>query len=152
VCRNRTRAQIEQVIGRDPRLRHAREHQQLAQMPGIRAIALGALLVAAPRGGLRRLGQMHPGADRAQLLDHEPPARRRLQRHLQLAAAEALQEPPHRLAVRRRHPRPTHLTGLGVEPLGRDLPSMLIKSHYDHPTGPPQAPRLNACADLPRLS
>jgi hypothetical protein len=29
---------------------------------------------------------------------------------------------------------------------------MLIKSHYDHPTGPPQAPRLDTCADHPRLS
>jgi len=29
---------------------------------------------------------------------------------------------------------------------------MLVKSHYDRHTGPPQAPRLNTCADLPRLS
>src|SRR5919201_3014186 len=84
---------------------------------------------------------MHARADRAQLLDHEPPAGRRLQRHLELGAAEALQEPPHRLAVRRNHTRPAHLTGLGLDPLGGHLPSMLIKSHYDHPTGPPQAPR-----------
>jgi hypothetical protein len=28
---------------------------------------------------------------------------------------------------------------------------MLVNAHYDHPTGPPQAPRLNTCADYPRL-
>jgi hypothetical protein len=83
-----------------------------------------------------------PRTDRAQLLDHEPPARRGPQRHLELAAAETLQKPPDRLAMRRRHPRPAHLTGRGVDPLGSDLPSMLIKSHYDRHTGPPQAPRL----------
>src|SRR5215213_1839415 len=109
-------------------------------MPRVRPVALGALLVPAPRGGLGRLGQMHAGVDRAQLLDHEPPAGRRLQRDLQLLAAKATQKPPHRLAMRRRNPRPTHLTGLGLDPLGSDLPSMLIKSHYDHPTGPPHAP------------
>src|SRR3954451_8575871 len=121
-------------------------------MPGVRTVALGALLVPAPRGGLRRLGQMHPGTDRAQLLHDEPPAGRRLQRHLKLLTAETAQEALHRLAIRRRHPCPRHLAELGVDPLGGDLPSMLIKSHYDHPTGPPQAPRLNTCADLPRLS
>jgi len=63
------RPQIEQMVGRDPRLRQPADHQQLAQMPGIRPIGLGALLVPAPRGRLRRLGQMHTGADRAQLLD-----------------------------------------------------------------------------------
>jgi hypothetical protein len=146
------RAQIEQVIGRDPRLRHSREHQQLAQMPRVRAVTLGALLVPAPRRRLRRLGQMHARADRAQLLHHKPPAGRRLQRHLRLATAEAIQEPRHRFTMRRRDPRPAHLTGLGIDPLGSDLPSMLIKSHYDHPTGPPQAPRLDTCADYPRLS
>jgi hypothetical protein len=51
------RAQVQDVIGWDPRLRQPREHQQLAQMPGVRAIALGALLVAAPSTGLRGLGQ-----------------------------------------------------------------------------------------------
>src|SRR6266508_2268345 len=84
---------------------------------------------------------MHTRADRAQLLHDEPPAGRRLQRDLKLRAAKATQESPHRLAMRRRHARPRHLAGVGLDPLGGDLPSMLIKSHYDHPTGPPQAPR-----------
>jgi hypothetical protein len=29
---------------------------------------------------------------------------------------------------------------------------MLVESHYDRHTGPPQAPRFNRCADYPRLS
>jgi hypothetical protein len=94
---------------------------------------------------------VHAGADPPQLLDHKPPARRRLQRHLQLGSAKATQKPPHRLAMRRRHPRPADLAGLGVDPLGADLPSMLVKTHYDRHTGPPQAPRLNTCANHPRL-
>ena len=98
------RAQVEHVIGRDPRLRQPLDHQQLAQMPGVRAVALGALFVPAPRGGLRRLGQMHPRADRAQLLDHEPPARRRLQRDLELTATKARKEATHALTVRRSDP------------------------------------------------
>jgi hypothetical protein len=145
-------AQIEQVIGRDPGLRQPREHQQLAQMPGVRAIGLGALLGAAPRRGLGRLGQMRPAADRPDLLDHEAPTRRRLQRDVQIRAPEPVQESSHRLAMRRRDPRPAHLAGRGIDPLGGDLPSMLVKSHYDRHTGPPQAPRLNTCADYPRLS
>jgi hypothetical protein len=51
---------------------------------------------------------VHAGTDRAQLLDHEPPPGRRLQRDLELATLEPAQEPPHRLAMRRRHPRPAH--------------------------------------------
>jgi hypothetical protein len=105
-----------------------------------------------PRRGFRWLGQMRPAADSADLLDHEPPARRRLQRDVQIRVDEPMQESSHRLAMRRRHPRTAHLAGGGVDPLGGDLPSMLVKSHYDRHTGPPQAPRLNTCADYPRLS
>jgi hypothetical protein len=144
------RPQIEQVIGRDPRLGQPSEHQQLAQVPGVRAIALGALLRAAQVAGLRRLGQMRPAADRADLLHHEPPARRRLQRGVQIRVPEAVQEPRHRLAMRRRDARPRQLAGRRVDPLGGDLPSMLVKSHYDRHTGPPQAPRFNRPARIIR--
>ena len=74
---------------------------------------------------------MHHGADPAQLLDHEPPAGRRLERDLQLLAAETRQELPHRSAIRGRHTRALHLAGLGVDPLTGDLSSMLVKSHHD---------------------
>jgi hypothetical protein len=53
------------------------------------AVALGALLGPSPRSGLGLLGQMHLRADRFELLDDELPARRRLQRHLQVPAGKA---------------------------------------------------------------
>jgi hypothetical protein len=144
--------QIKQMIGRDPGLRQPADHQQLAQQPGVRTVGLGALLAPAPLSSLSRLSQVRTGPDRVQLLDDEAPARRRLERHLELLATEPRKEPSHALAVRRHDPRPTELPGLSVDPLSRDLRPMLVKSHYDRHTGPPQAPRLNTCADLPRLS
>jgi hypothetical protein len=96
---------------------------------------------------------MHDRANPAQLLDNEPPASRRLQRDLKLPAAETRQELPHRSAVRRHHARALHLSGLSVEPLARDLSSMLIKSDYDAHKGPPQAPRFPSLrGHAPRLS
>jgi hypothetical protein len=62
-------------------------------MSRVRAVALRALLVAAKRRGLRRLGEMHDRADRPQLLNQKPPPRRRLQRDLQPLAGEPRQEP-----------------------------------------------------------
>jgi hypothetical protein len=82
------RAQIEDVLGRDPRLRQPVDHQQLAQMPGIRAAGHRALLFALAGTGLRRLSQVHLRADSAKLLDHEPPPRRRLQRNFELLTRE----------------------------------------------------------------
>ena len=145
-------AQIEQVLRWDPRLGQPPDHQQLAQVPRVAAIGLGVLLVAASRRGLGRLGEVGRRSDRVQLLDHEPPARRRLQRHLQRLAGEALQELPHVVAVRRRDAGAAQLAGVGVDPLSRDLSTVLIESHYDRHTGPPQAPRLTTCAHLARLS
>jgi len=146
-------AQIQDVIGRDPRLRQPLEHQQLTQMPRVGAIALRALPRSPQPGSLRRLCEMHAGADPAQLLDHESPAGRRLQRDLQPPAAEALEEPPHPGTVRRRHAPAPHLAGLGIDPLTGDLRSMLIKSHYDAHQGPPQAPRFQRLrGHAPRLS
>jgi hypothetical protein len=64
------------------------------------------LLPAAQRSGVGRFGEVHDGADSLQLLDHEPPAGRRLQRDLQLPAAKPSKEPAHARAVGRRDPRP----------------------------------------------
>ena len=135
------RAQIEDVLGRDPRLRQPVDHQQLAQMPGVRTIGLRALLVALAGARLRRLGQMHLRADPAQLLDHEPPPGRRLQRHLELLAGETLKEPAHAGAIGRRHPPARHLAGRRVDPLRGDLRPMLIQAHHDrHPPTPFPSP------------
>jgi hypothetical protein len=116
-------------------------------MAGVGAIALGALLGPAPRRRLGRLGQMNVRPDRRELLDHEPPARRGLQRHLEFHVAEALGEPPHPNAMRRRNALTRDLTGRGVDPLGSDLRSMLIQSHYDRHRGLLKLHGLNACAD-----
>jgi hypothetical protein len=64
---------------------------------------------------------MHTRPDAAQLLDQEPPARRRLQRHPELLTAETLNEPTHPHAMRRRYPRPADLARRRVQPPGSDL-------------------------------
>jgi hypothetical protein len=106
----------------------------------VSAVALRPLLVAAQRARLRRLSEMHPRVDATQLLNDEAPAHCRLQRHLELLTSKPGQKPAHTLTVRRRHPRPTDLPGRRVQPLSRDLRSVLIQSHYDRHQGPPQAP------------
>jgi hypothetical protein len=97
--------------------------------------------------------EMHPRADALELLDDEPPAGRRLQRDLELLADEALQEPADPRAVGRRHASPGYLSRLGIQPLGRDLRSVLVSAHYDRHSGPPQAPRFERLrGPAPRLS
>src|SRR5213592_1579021 len=122
-------------------------------MPGIRSVVLRSLLRTLEPGGLRRLRQMHARADPPQLLDHEPPPRRRLQRNLELATAEPRQPLPHVRAIRWRHTRALHLAGIGIDPLAGDLSTMLVKSHYDAHLRPPQAPRSHDLrGHSPRLS
>ena len=58
-------AQIEEMVRAESTIRAAARSQQLAQAPRVGAVGLGALLVAAPRRGLRRLGEVNVGADRA---------------------------------------------------------------------------------------
>ena len=80
---------------------------------------------------LRRLRQVHPGADPLELLDHKPPARGRLQRNLKLPPSEPREEPPDAGAVRRRDPPTRHLAGREIDPLRGDLRPMLIEPHHD---------------------
>ena len=68
VTQSHPRTQVEDVIGRNPQLRQPPGQQQLAIVARVRTVAPRALLTAAPRR-LRRLSQMHDGADRPQLLD-----------------------------------------------------------------------------------
>jgi hypothetical protein len=66
------------------------------------------------------------------LLDHEPPARRPLERETHLVdTVEARQPLPHRLARGRTDPAATHLTASDVDDRVRDLPTMNIKRAYD---------------------
>ena len=142
-------AQIEDVIRADPRVRQPPGQQQLAHVPSIGPVVLRALLVAAQRAGLRRLSQMWPGARPPQLLDHEPPAGRRLQCRLELHAIEPLKEPTGRLAVRRRHPCPRNLTALGIDSLRCDLRPVLVQSHHDRHLSSLLASNLTRAASSP---
>jgi hypothetical protein len=99
------------------------------------------------------LGQMHLGPDPPQLLDHEAPAGRRLERRLDLFALEAAEPAAEAEPVGGADTTPVHLTRRRVERVERDLLSMLVKCHYDRHRGPPQAPSIDdICADHPRLS
>jgi hypothetical protein len=131
---------IEDVLGRDPRLRQATDHHQPAQQPRVSAIGLRALLAPPSRGGLRRLGQMHPRAYPVQLLHDETPPSGGLQGHLELRTIKARQELAHALAMRRRDPRAGDFARHRVDPLRSDLRSVLVESQYDCHLGPPQAP------------
>src|SRR5688572_1397500 len=84
---------------------------------------------------------MDLSADRLELLDHEPPPGCRLQRNLELLAAETASEPAHTGAICRSDPPPRHLARPGIQPIRGDLRSVLVESHYDRHAGPPQAPR-----------
>ena len=130
--------------GWDPRLRQPTDQQQLAQMPGVRPVGLGTLLGPAQPARLRRLGEMHPGTDPLELLDHEPPARSRLQRDLELAPREPRQEPPDRDPVSRRDPPAREPAGRQIDPLRSDLSPVLIEPHHDRqPASPvPLLPQL----------
>src|SRR3954467_7632734 len=123
--------------GWDPRLGQPADHQQLAQVPSVRAVALGALLGPPPGRGLGGLGEMHPRADLPQLPDHEPPPPRGPHRPPQLLPAKAAENPPYVRAMSRREPRPRDLAGRRIDPLGSDLRSMLIQSPHDRNPGPP---------------
>ena len=83
-------------------------------MTRVGAIGLGALLVAAHKARLGRLGQVHLGADRLQLLNDKAPAGRRFQSNLKVAARETAQELPHAFAVRGHHPRAGDLAAVAV--------------------------------------
>jgi hypothetical protein len=128
------RTKIQEMVRRDPALRHPAGHQQLPQMPRVRPVVLRVLLVPAQRARLRRLRQMNLSADPAELLDHEPPARRRLQRHLELQTLKPGKEPDHTPAVSRHDPTTRHLARHRIDPLRGDLRPMLIKSHHDRHT------------------
>src|SRR5207237_5890249 len=121
-------------------------------MPRVSPVVLGPLLVATQRARLRRLSQVHPRTHSAQLLNHKAPARRSLERDLELLAGEPLKEAAHALAVSGSDTRPADLSGHAVKPLRRDLRSVLIKSHYDRHRGLLKLHGLNAYADYPRLS
>jgi hypothetical protein len=96
---------------------------------------------------------MHPRPHGPQLLDHEPPAGRRLQRRLALRALPAAKPAAETEPLGRPDPPPPHLARSGTERVKRDLLSMLAKGHHDPHKGPPQPPSIDDIhADPPRPS
>ena len=61
-------------------------------MPGVSPVGLRALLLALQAAGLCGLRQVRRRADPVELLDHEPPAGRRLQRNLEIRALKLREE------------------------------------------------------------
>src|SRR5918996_4230850 len=74
---------------------------------------------------------MRPQPGGLQLLDHEPPAGRPLQRELRLARGEPRTPLPDSRTRHRTDPPIAHLAALQIERLRRDLTAMNIKSTYD---------------------
>jgi hypothetical protein len=69
-------------------------------------------------------------ARRPQLLDHEAPARRRLKRRFHLLSLELAQEAAEADPVSGANATARDLAGVGVQPLGGDLCSVLVESHH----------------------
>jgi hypothetical protein len=125
-----TGAQVQEMRGRDPRLRKPADQQQLPQMPSVSPVSLRALLLAFPSARLGGLGQMRLGADPLELLHDEPPTGPRLQHDLEIGAIEPRQKPSDGYAVRRRDTRAIYLARARVKPPSRDLRAVLIHPHH----------------------
>ena len=123
--------QLEDLGRRDPRLGQLAREQQPELQITVGVVGLGAPLAPASGRRLSRIGQMGAVAGPLDLLDHEPPAGRALERELSLTAGELRQPGTHLGPRRRRDPTTPHLTRLAVERLVGDLPSMHIQRHYD---------------------
>ena len=78
------------MLGRDPRLGQAALGEQLTQPARVLAIGLSAPLATPQRARLHRLGQMRNRTRGHERVTDEQPARARLHRDIDLAAAKAL--------------------------------------------------------------
>jgi hypothetical protein len=130
-------AQLEDVLGWDPRARKPPLEQQIAQVPRVALVGLGAPLRSAPRARLRRLGQNDGRAGALQLFHYEPPAGRGLDRRLHLLALPALQEAPQTLAVGGRNASRRHLARGAVERVEGELAPVHVEPDNDSPQDAP---------------
>lgn len=131
-------AQLEDVFGRDPRLRQPPLDQQVAQVARVALVGLGAPLRTARRRRVGRLGELNRGAGALELLDDEPPASGRLHGGLDVLARPAAQERAEGRAVSRRDPAGRHLPGRGVQGVVGDLRAMHVEPDNDAHAGPPR--------------
>jgi hypothetical protein len=126
------RAQLQDLLRRDPRLRQLARREQPQQQVAVGAVGLRPPLTATLSRRLRRVGQVRAMPGPLDLLDDEPPTRRPLEREMHLAEnVEARQPLAHRLTSRRSDPTPRQLTASDLDDRVRDLPAMNIKRTYD---------------------
>jgi hypothetical protein len=125
------RAQLEDVRRRDPRLRQLTGEQQPQLQITVRVVSLRPPLAATPGRRLSRIREMRAVTGPLDLLDHEPPAGRPLDRELGAAFSELSQPATHFGPRGWRNPTAAQLTRVTVEQLVRDLASMHIQRHYD---------------------
>ena len=129
---------------RDPRLRQPAVLQQLAQQPTVAAIGLGAPLATTRRLRVGRLRQVRLEPSGDHLLDDVTPTGATLHRHRHRrhrgAFGDVVAQPPSEpLPVGLPHPPGPHLTGLHLQRVERDLPSMQIQPTYHRHREPPSS-------------
>jgi hypothetical protein len=131
-------AHLEDVLGRDPRLRQPALAEELAQEPRVGAVRLGPLLATTQGRRVGRLGEVGLHTRPAELLDDEAPARAALERDGHVGPpGEALGEPaPQGRPRRRADLARAHLAAVGIEIVERDLSTVHVKTAYDRHRDP----------------
>src|SRR5438445_1664017 len=136
----------------DPRRRQLPGEQQLQLQVAVGVVRLRPPLAPPLRRRLRRVGEMSTVAGALDLLDHEAPTGRPLQRELRLAGGEASEPLTYRLTHRRADPAAPNLASRQLDRLERDLPAVHIQSAYDLHRDLLELHGLERPACLPRLS
>src|SRR5436190_2025540 len=127
-----TRAQLEDLRRRDPRLRQFAGREQPQQQIAVSAVGLRPPLAPALGRRLRRVGQVRAVTGTLDRLDHEPPTGRAFERKVDLIDTVKLCKPrAHRLTSRRTDPAAGDLAAIDLDGQVRDLPAMNIKRAYD---------------------
>jgi hypothetical protein len=116
---------------RNPRLRQPSLDQRLPHQASIGAVGLGPTLPAPQRRRVRRFGQMGPEPGPFDLLDHEPPTRAPLTGQIHLLTSELAQPLPEPFPGHTQDPTPTHIPGVGIQHIERDLTTVNIQPTYD---------------------
>lgn len=94
------RAEIGEVVRRDPRFGQVAREEQISQQSRVGTIGLRASLRATPSPCLGRLGEMGLHASSSQLLDDEAPPGRALERKGGALSSECREERTHLVARR----------------------------------------------------
>jgi hypothetical protein len=100
------RAQLQDLRRRDPRLRQLPRREQPQQQIAIGPVGLRPPLAPTLSRRLRWIGEMRAIAGTHDLLDHEAPTRRPLERKLHIETVEPRQPLLHRVAACRGDPSP----------------------------------------------